>query len=297
MQTTPDKTLQALTSSSWRDRWSAASSLQAGADPALLDPLTTGCRDEHWLVRQAALPALAGLDRRHAAPMAATLLRDPVLAVRLAALQALEQIGAPESAAPDLLLAADDPYDEVREPAAKLLDQVLAQAGVDRYRLLVPALEDENGRLRRAAVELLAKIGDSRALQAITTTLEDKDDTVRAMAVGVLGKKGGAESVGPLLRLLPKADSDFRTAIFQALDRLAGRLGSHPLDKLENVLPLLESAQGDVRKKAVELLAKIGDSRALQAITTVLEDKDDTVPCGFSVPGPAAGTLGPRGPA
>lgn len=138
-------------------RYQAARALAQFADPATLDALLEGLRDEDMYVRVQVTSALI-------------------------------RIGA--AAAPGLTLALADRRAAVRRAAAMALgkidhdDEAALQA-------LGAALDDDDAALRRLAARSLGRLGASGAVDALGLALRDRDARVREEAAGALRLIGG----------------------------------------------------------------------------------------------------------
>lgn len=100
---------------------------------------------------------------------------------------------------------------------------------------LIKALRDRDSKIRRAAVDALGDIGDSRAAEPLRAALHDTDSIVCCWAIKALAKIDGRNAVEPLCGLL-------------------------------------DHREGVVRLTTVEVLADIDDSRTRQALAGALHD-------------------------
>lgn len=147
-------------------------------------------------VRQAAVDGLVKLAARYHSPVIDLVRRnfahsDPL--VRQAALQVLGRLGAAESEGA-LLMAMKDESSLVRRSAVYYLDGHNPQ----HYPVLTLALTDEDGDVRRQAIESLATSADPSLLEPLFLVLKDEDAWVRATAIRALGRLGGVEALGAI---------------------------------------------------------------------------------------------------
>jgi len=113
--------------------------------------------------------------------------------------------------------------------------------------------------VRRRAIALLAKIGDSRIVDSLIPRLWDENTSVRKSAAQALGKIRDAKAVGPLIRALKDRDSGVRGCAAEALGEIGHKGAIEPLTRiLED-----EDEDDEVWQRAADALAKI--NRAVEA--------------------------------
>jgi len=151
----------------------------------------------------------------------------------------------------------------------------LAKYGKTAIPQLKEALKDENPRIRRGAIEVLASIGDKSVLSVVLESLaKDDDANVRAMAAEALAIFGGKQAVQALLKSIEDPASIVRAAAVRSL----GKLGAH-----EAVEPLIKILGGReqmafVRAAAAEALGNIGGDDAMKALKQAMTfDPDSSV--------------------
>jgi len=148
---------------------------------------------------------------------------------------------------------------------------------------LLARLPQSSGRTRQVIIELAALRRIDGAMPAIIASVEDPDPGIRRAALRTLNSLGSEQQVGELVRLLSKTqDPTDREAIEGALTGICGRTGTKSLPQ---VLPLAKSDNSELRIIALRALATIGGPDALNAVTSALDDRDE------SVQGEAVGTL------
>ncbi|MBM63947.1 MAG: hypothetical protein CL484_13455 [Acidobacteria bacterium] len=159
--------------------------------------------DRHWQVRADLAQALALVDSEVAAFRLSLLLEDQDRRVIPSVLKSLVQVGAPD--VDDILLehlASDDVV--VRKTAASLLGELGVQRAVESL-----AMAYENSRsdpsylARAAAVDALARIGGSAALETLELALEDPDWAVRVRVAVHLENAGELEGSTAPIRPAP----------------------------------------------------------------------------------------------
>ncbi len=192
--------------------------------------------------------ALAGLLGRTGAPRAAepliALLSARELSLRAAAVDALAELGPPDSA------------------VAPLADEALL--------LLLRAPE---GDMRRKAATALARAGGSRAEAALLTLMDGGDGVDRAATLvalaGVLSRSTSGAAVARVEQSLELAASGERDALILALGR--SRFGSGALGGL------VSTGSEDDRRSVATVLGAAATSERHALLTTLLSDSDATV--------------------
>ncbi|GHT94815.1 PBS lyase [Spirochaetia bacterium] len=124
---------------------------------------------------------------------------------------------------------------------------------------------DERATLRMAAIESLAKIGDSDGLDPILRAVSSQDPNIRSTAVGALGPFSGPQVDDAILEAF--RDSYYRTRISAAT---AARER-----KLESAVPyLVYRAERDdtpaVKDEAIRALGAIGNGEATATLESLL---------------------------
>jgi HEAT repeat protein len=235
-------------------------------------------------------------------------LTDEQPKVRVAAAQALGQIGpASRPAVPALLnQALHDPIEYAAGQAALALKTIDLAAARQVMTAYLPALEEQDVNLRRNACSVLANLGPvaKPAVPALTHALSDSDEIVRARVVSALGEIGiPAKDVVPALAtalhdtspqvrhaaatkfafsMAPSADaipalteasksSDMNVA-FLAKTAL-GRVKGEAKNKVSVLIIILK--QGSSKDYAMHQLAEMGPS-AVEAVPDLIPSlKDD----------------------
>jgi HEAT repeat protein len=181
--------------------------------------------DEDSSVRLAALRGLVSMHEssRPIEPVARELLADPDPAVRAEAARVAGQSGeqtlhemlrsssreealaalrcAPVTAYETVVERADDDDPAIRAAALESLAQTPSASPLDSE-ALAKILSDEDSRVRRAGVMLLANSGDPELIGALADALGDRSQEVRFTAEKILGSIGeaGVAAVEPLFR-------------------------------------------------------------------------------------------------
>lgn len=201
---------------------------------------------------------------------------DP--AARRAAALRLERL-TPAQARPLLSKVLEDPDVGVRLAAAQAVEQ-LGILGFGRK--VLGWLQESDARLRAAATDLLILDPVPEAVAPLGRVLADPDPRVRkgaALALGEMGRlPSGASGEGlqgraaaQLLGRLDDPQSDVRIAVIDSLARLGDARA---------VLPLVAKTQDsepEVRVAVVRALGVLGDARASGALLLAARDRDPMV--------------------
>jgi HEAT repeat protein len=181
----------------------------------------------------------------------------------------------------------------------------LGPAAIDELLRRLPA---RNRAVKLGIIEALGEIRDAKAVEPLIRHLGDPSVEVRWETALALGEIGDARAIAPLLPGLRDPDRYVRYGTALALRELGwvpadGReralylLGVQDWDGLAALgppaVPALELALKDrdrgVRVQAVEVLGRIGDTSAAQALMHALQDGDDEVRWRAVLAGPRCG--------
>jgi len=200
--------------------------VKIGSD-ATLELLCNAMDDPDETFRARLVKVVARVDHPVATEMLLKAFNDHDCYVRKSAVEAVPQVDHPAMIRA-LVDCLRDEEINVRESAVIALEKCRdADTVVD---ILSAALNDSHWNVRRESVEVIARVGGSRALEPLQLALKDKDPEVRLSAlVGLadLADEGVVESVVGAL-----TDPDVSVQL-EALD-IAGKFG-RPV-----ILPLLE---------------------------------------------------------
>jgi HEAT repeat protein len=175
--------------------------------------LTRACTDPHPEVRQAALLALAQIEKDDLLELLLVAAEDGDVQVRETAVRLLADIDHP-AALQATLLAAGDEMPQVRETAVRSLAH---KANDEAFEALIAACSDQDYRVSKTAVESLGLFGD-KALPPLAEALEAERFPDQA-AVRGLEKLGGI-AVPTLIAALESPRLPARRAAANALLRL-----------------------------------------------------------------------------
>ncbi len=231
-----DALLERVRSSAWGEREEAARSLTAWAqhfrgrrNGHIVARLCQVLREPDWMLRWAAVEALAALGNPAASDSLAPLLQDDNQPLRVAALRALLECG-DAGAARHLIPLARDPDPLLREAVAEALGRLVHPAGI---RALGALCQDSESLVRLAAVVALGEAGRREGEAYAIAALQDNDATVRWYAVATLERIGTRRCVPALRALLdehshphwePRETGELARQVLQQLGAEAGPL-------------------------------------------------------------------------
>lgn len=125
---------------------------------------------------------------------------------------------------------------------------------------------------REYSAEALGVIGDERAVEPLVQSIkEDADDEVRWRSAYALGKIGAYSAVEALMEALNDESWIVRENAAKALGNIGALKGS------EALISALEDEEWRVRKNAVISLGEIGDVDAIRPLLNLLNDEDADV--------------------
>jgi HEAT repeat protein len=170
----------------------------------------------------------------------------------MAATRSLGRLGAVEAIEP--LIEADLAGRIPRDVAGlALLD--LGPAAVPH---LLEMMQNDDSRVRTAAVELVGLLGDAADARAVLDRLRDPAAAVRAAGADALGRLGAAEAQDALVRALEDRVPAVRAAAARALGRTRGR------HAVEALLPVARTDEFEPARAAAETLARIDQQLVLR---------------------------------
>ncbi len=184
--------------------------------------------------------------------------------VRLAALEGLRQAATAE-AVPTLLAAAVDPDSELAQSALDVLGD-LECPGLDA--LLASQLQRAQGKARQVLIELVGRRNIAAAVPAVLKAAEDPDKAVRVAALAALGHCVQFADLPVLVARVarPPSDAEEAKAAFDAL-RIACQRMPDRQACAERLIEALASAPVPARCRLLEVLAEVGGTRALKAVS------------------------------
>ncbi len=236
-------------------RMGAAATLGKIGNPGAIEPLTDALLQEDWRLGRVVVRALGMMGEAAVRPLLGVL-REGNDTARKGAVTALVLIG--DAAARLLPGALTDAHFRVRAGAADALDRLdwSPEPGEETVHYLIA--KERWGDL--------ARMGPP-AVEPLVRMLDDRDDSIRRRATKVLGEVRDPRPVPALMDLL---HDDYYSVRREA----AAALVSIGTPATEPVVSALGDPDGDVRKRAADVLAEIGDERAIEGLEGILDDED-----------------------
>lgn len=232
----------------------------------------------------AAASALAKMGDRRAFEGLLDLLGHPDVAVRQAAIAALDSLGHPALPSHTAVLLSD-PNPLVRESAVKIAGYFAFPECIDH---LFACCHDPEERVRRAAIEHLPYLEENapgegsalghRAFDTLTAALSQDTPKVRATAARALGEVDSERALPYLLTALQDGEPGVREGAARAIGKLtvgvAGVLSTEALNQ-SGFGALARVVQTDsvsaVRAASAEALGRLGGERAIPILASLLE--------------------------
>jgi HEAT repeat protein len=233
--------------------------------------LIAALEDKDSAVQEAATEALERIRETFA-----TAVRDRRWWVRVDTVKTLGQIGDARAVEPLLRLLKDYPKDKkdwfyVHKEAIFALGQIGDARAVES----LIALSKSSNRfivLRETAAEALGKIGDACAIEALIALLNDPCIELRKIAAEALGKIDDTRTVELLMVFLDEHKYVW-DQVSEATAALV-RIGNQSVGPLIAIL-MEKDASPQKLATAARTLGQIGDSRAVEPLLAILNDKKD----------------------
>jgi len=197
-------------------------------------------------------------------------LNDPNKMVRGAALSALATRENSSISIDKVAKVLTDPDLDVQ---SKAVDVLIKINHPDTIQYLIPALKDESEYSRRAAVEVLNEVGNANSVQDLLGAIKDDDWWVRSRAGDALADIGGPKVVDSVVSLIKSEDEEIRRTAIEILNSTKDERA------VDGLLHATDDSDWWVRERAVDALSKIGSTKALPKLESMLgaDPKTDTV--------------------
>jgi HEAT repeat protein len=242
----------------------AADALAKIGDHRAFDALLRQIGDPDVAVRQAAISALNSLGHPDLEARCAALLHDPDPVIRESALRIAGYFG--YSACVDLIVQSVADHDEpVRQAAVEALPYLDDPRCLP---LLLRMLKEDSPNIRAAAARALGQM-DHEVVPGLVEALSDPHPWVRYFAMRSLGQYADPAILPAVIRVLETDQAgQVRIAAAQALGRIGGEQVVHSL------APLTTASDTDLVQAALHALGQTRDPAALPSLLAALRTAD-----------------------
>jgi HEAT repeat protein len=253
----------------------ADAALRSIGGSAAVEAVIPLLRSERVPVRNVAMDILRSVGGQHIDALL-ELTHDPDPDVRIFVADILGATGSVRAVEPLVRALLHDPESNVRSQAAVSLGEL---GSVEAAPALGRAMRDEEW-VQYAAVEALAKIGHSGAVDALLAAMDGCSDLVLSMVVDALGDIGTPKAAARLLDRLPRFPE---VLAHKAATAVVGILGARSLGLLSDegrerlrvcLLGALEDEDPEVQNAAMQGLATLGGEAASWAILNIAAGLD-----------------------
>jgi len=281
---TVEQLIQLLEGKDWSKARSAVRALHELGDPRAVEPLIRILEKNSWLAAEAAL-ALGNIGDARAVEPLIPALNNTRFVLPWNAARALGAIGG-DRAIEALIAALGNARPDARRAAASGLGWTRDARAVEP---LINLLNDADNRVVTAAEISLGMIRDARAVDALAARAKQDKEACRALikiddgrAIDALLDQftlGNSHAIDILANtdrpdLLPRLVAMLGTEHWQSADRVLKFQGDAAADALA------DAATNDdptLRKRAMFLLCKMGDPRAMAAFASVVRPEDEAL--------------------
>ncbi len=165
-----------------------------------------------------------------------------------------------------LIKAVEDEDWRVRKTAVEVLLDIRGDEVIEA--VIKNMYSEDNANARNSAIEILTALG-SEATDHLVEVYTDAAPDVKKFIIDILGDSGDMKAVPLLLRALEDEDDNVRTA---AVDYL-GNIQGNP-SVLNALIDILKSGDMWVAYTAAAALGRIGDMEAVDALVSMLSRKE-----------------------
>jgi HEAT repeat protein len=220
---------------------------------------------------------LEGLTHMWGHPVITQALENENANMRIAAISALEQLGANKEVVSALIQALGDESTDVWQAAYWALKRILPHE--ELVPTFIQGLQQEDWRVRLGATKALERLGAEETAKAVPSLtqilLQDDNANVRLAAASAMKITQLAQTVPAFVQALEDEDVRVRRACAEAL----GDIGTGASEAVLALVQALEDEDGSVRATAATSLRRIGPGakEAVSNLAQALEDEDRTV--------------------
>lgn len=244
--------------------------IQETIKPEMIPDLIARMGGKDPVIKIHLMQLLAKFDKAEITNALEMQLKDPNKMVRGAALAALATRKIDTISIDKIAAALVDPDLDVQ---SKAVDVMIRINHPDTVKYLLPALKDESEYARRAAVEVLNEVGNLNSVKDLLDAIKDDDWWVRSRAGDALAEIGGPKVVDAVVELISSKDEEIRRSAIEILNSTKDERA------VEGLLKATDDTDWWVRERAIDALSKIGGTKALPKLESLLgkDPKTDTV--------------------
>lgn len=164
----------------------------------------------------------------------------------------------------NLILKLNDPSKDVRRAIVESLGRLKDSRTID---YLIQRLSDPESEVRDASVKALGNFGTPKILEIFTSQLDNPDWRIRKAAADGLGLLKTPKSLESLFTKINDPDSEVRKAVVTALGKLGNIKAQTPL------IRRLKDSNAEVREAAAKALGELDSSLAVEDLLLCFNDK------------------------
>jgi HEAT repeat protein len=243
-------------------RAKAQAALGRLGDARVLDPLISGLGDPIWLVQWGAATGLETMAQQ-AVDQLVQRVNQADSAAPSNAIWLLDKLGDPVAIRPVMAArGTGEPaiWQRVVTEAVEAGDRTIAGS-------LIAALQNDDPRVREAAVEALAALGGRDAVIPVAELMSDPNWEVRLAAASTLARIGPSAT-----DLMATAMREGNRNVRAGMANLLGKLQAS--EAVDALVQALEDPGRLVRANAAEALGRTGDPHAVNPLIRVMDDPD-----------------------
>jgi HEAT repeat protein len=126
-------------------------------------------------------------------------------------------------------------------------------------------MEDNDWRVRSAAIETLAKVGDQKSVDLLLKKLDDPDDIVKKEAIKALGTLGSKDAVSFILPLIHK--ESLQDEVLSSLEKLG-------IPDIDYFYSFFKQSNSQLKCRFVDLLGRVCGSSAVDYLIKIIEEEE-----------------------